>query len=65
MMDDIKKKRLIESIGKEAKLILRNGYVYKGKLTNYDDKNIEIFDYKTQKHIICEFYDIKHSEVAE
>jgi len=64
-MDDIKKKRLIESIGKEAKLILRNGYVYKGKLTNYDDVNIEIFDYKTEKYVSCEFENIAHSEVAK
>lgn len=63
MMDDIKKKRLIESVGKEAKVILRNGYVYKGEITAFDDNNLEIYDFKTSKHVTVEFHDIKHSEV--
>jgi sRNA-binding regulator protein Hfq len=64
-MSDIMIQRLKESEGKEIKLFLHNGFKYEGKLTNSDEKYVEIFDYKTKSYIIKEIIDIRNIEVKE
>ena len=62
-MSEIIKKRVSESVGKEVKIFLHNGYRYAGKLTNYDEKYVEIIDYRSGAYKILEFSDIKDMEV--
>jgi len=64
-MSDVLKKRLSESLGKDVKLFLHNGFKYEGKLTNCDDKYVEILDYKTRSYIIKEIVDVRNVEVRE
>ena len=63
-MSEIIKKRVSESIGKEIKIFLHNGWRYAGKITNCDDKYVEILDYKTSSYKIIEYCDIKDCEVG-
>ena len=62
-MSEIIKHRVSESVGKEAKIFLHNGYRYAGKITNFDDKYVEIIDFKSGAYKIIEFCDIKDIEV--
>ncbi len=62
-MSEIIKKRVSESIGKEIKIFLHNGYRYAGKVTNCDDKYIELLDYKSSSFKIVEISDVKDLEV--
>ena len=64
-MSEIIKKRVSESIGKEIKIFLHNGYRYVGKVTGCDDQYIEILDYKTSAYKIVEISDVKDLEVKE
>jgi len=64
-MSELIKKRVSESVGKEAKLFLHNGYRYAGKITNFDDKYIEIIDFRSGAYKIIEFCDIKDMEVQK
>ncbi len=64
-MSDILKQRLKESEGKEIKLFMHNGFKYEGKLTNSDEKYVEILDYKTGSYIIKEIIDVRNIEVRE
>lgn len=64
-MSEIIKKRVSESIGKEAKIFLHNGFRYAGKITNSDEKYIEIIDFRSGAYKIIEFSDIKDIEVAQ
>ena len=64
-MSEIIKKRVSESIGKEIKIFLHNGWRYAGKITNCDEKYVEILDYKTSSYKIVEFVDVKDCEVKE
>ena len=64
-MSEIIKKRVSESIGKEIKIFLHNGYRYAGKITNGDEKYVEILDYKTNSYKIIEIVDISDMEVAQ
>ena len=64
-MSEIIIKRVSESIGKEIKIFLHNGWRYAGKITNCDNKYVEILDYKTSSYKIIEFIDIKDCEVEE
>ena len=57
------KKRLTESVGKTAKLVLQNNFIYKGKITNCDDKYLEILDFKSGSYHICNLENIKDCEV--
>jgi len=63
-MSDIIKKRVSESLGKEIKIFLNNGWRYAGKITNTDEQYIEIIDYKTSSYKIIKFEDIKDCEVV-
>lgn len=62
-MSEIIKERLRESISKEVKIFLHNGFRYVGKLTNTDDKFCEVLDYKTSSYKLIRFQDIKDCEV--
>jgi hypothetical protein len=54
-----------ESVGKAAKIFLHNGFRYAGKITNFDDKYVEIIDFKSGAYKIIEFCDIKDCEVEQ
>jgi sRNA-binding regulator protein Hfq len=62
-MSDVLYKRLSESIGKDVKLFLHNGFKYEGKITNVDEKYVEILDYKSNSYIIKEIIDVRNIEV--
>ncbi len=64
-MSGLIKKRVSESIGKEIKVFLHNGFKYAGKVTGCDDKYIEILDYKSNAYKIIEISDVKDLEVKE
>jgi len=64
-MSELIKKRMSESVGKEVKIFLHNGWRYAGKVTNVDEKYIEILDTKTNSYKIIEFIDIKDCEVEQ
>jgi len=55
----------MESVGKEATLFLKNNYRYKGKITNCDEKYLELLDYKTNSFHVIEFDNIKDCEVEQ
>lgn len=62
-MEDILNKRMIESVGKDVKLVLQNGYIYSGKITNCDEKYLEILDSKTQTYHVIDLTNIKDVEI--
>ena len=62
-MSEIVKERLKKSIGKEVKIFLHNNFRYKGKITNCDEKYVEVLDYKTSSYKLIEIEDIKDAEV--
>ena len=62
-MSEIIKKRVSESQGKDIKIFLHNGFRYAGKITNHDEKYVEILDYRSSSYKIIEFIDIKDLEV--
>ena len=64
-MSEIINKRVSESVGKDIKIFLHNGWRYAGKVTNCDEKYIEILDYKTSSYKIIEIVDIKDLEVQK
>lgn len=63
-MSEIIKKRVSESIGKEIKIFLQNGFRYAGKATNCDDNYIELLDYKSGSYKIINVSDIESLEVG-
>ena len=63
-MSEIIKKRVSESVGKEIKIFLYNGFRYAGEITNFDEKYVELLDYKTSSYKIINFEDIKDCEVG-
>jgi hypothetical protein len=54
-MAEILKKRLADSIGKNAKIFLKNNFCYEGKITNCDDKYIEILCYTDKSRSILSY----------
>jgi small nuclear ribonucleoprotein (snRNP)-like protein len=62
-MEDIMKKRIIESVGKEVKIVLQNNFIYAGKITGCDDTHLEILDYKTNSYHVFDLNNIKDCEV--
>ncbi len=64
-MSEIINKRVSESVGKDIKIFLHNGWRYAGKVTGCDEQYIEILDYKTQSYKIIQIDDIKDLEVRE
>lgn len=43
-MSEVIKKRLKESVNSSAKVFLHNGFRYEGKITNCDDKYVELLE---------------------
>ena len=43
-MSDVIRKRLKESISSFAKIFLKNNFKYEGKITNCDDKFVELLE---------------------
>ena len=64
-MSEIIKKRVSESKGKNTKIFLHNGFRFEGKITGFDEKYIEILDFRSNAFKIIEFCDIKDIEVAQ
>ena len=64
-MSEIITNRLRESMGKEIKVFLNNGFHYTGKLLNSDDKYLEILDFKIDSIKLLKIEDIKDMEVRE
>jgi hypothetical protein len=62
-MSELIKKRVSESVGKKTKIFLHNGFRYEGKITNHDEKYIEIIDFRSGAYKIIDFEDIKDCEV--
>ena len=58
-MENILKRRISESVGKDGKIILKNNYKYAGKITNFDEKYIEILDYRTNEYHIISYDEVK------
>jgi sRNA-binding regulator protein Hfq len=63
-MSEIIKKRVSESIGKEIKIFLHNGFRFAGKIINCDEKYIEILDYRSRTYKIINISDVKDLEVV-
>jgi len=55
-MSEIMSERLRKSIGKYSKVFLHNGFKFEGKITNCDDKYLELLELKGYK--ILELKDI-------
>ena len=64
-MNELIKERLKESVSKEVKIFLENGFRYVGKITNTDDEYVEIIDYKTNSYQLIKFKDINNAEVQQ
>jgi len=64
-MSEIIKKRASESIGKEVKIFLLNGWRYAGKLTNSDEQYLEILDTVSSSYKIINISEIKDMEISE
>ena len=64
-MSDILIERAKNSIGKEVKVFLRNGFRYAGKLTNADDKFIEVLDTVSKSYKLIEIIEIRDLEVKK
>lgn len=62
-MSEIIKERLRESISKEVKIFLKNGFRYAGKITNTDEEVVEILDRLSDSYKIIRFEDIKDCDV--
>jgi len=64
-MSEIIRDRVMNSIGKVAKIFLYNGFRYEGKITNADNEFIELLDFRTNAYKIINLKDIKDMEVKE
>lgn len=64
-MSEIIKKRVSESIGKNIKIYLNNGFKFSGKIINCDEKYIEIFDEIIKGYKILEISNIVDLEVSQ
>jgi len=62
-MSEVIKSRLSGMIGKEITVFLKSGLKFFGKLTNLDDKYIEVLDYKTSSYKIIILDDISDLNV--
>jgi small nuclear ribonucleoprotein (snRNP)-like protein len=64
-MSEIIIERLKNSIGKQVKIYLNNGFRYAGKLTNADKEYAEVLDNVSSSYKIIHIDDIKDLEVKE
>ncbi len=63
-MSEVIKKRLNESISKNAKIFLHNGFRYEGKITNCDNKFVELLE-PGRGYKIIEIKDISSVDIVE
>lgn len=63
MEKDLKKKRLIDSVGKNVKIVLQNNFFYKGEILDCDSRSLEFLDSKTGSVFIFDLDNIKTFEV--
>ena len=61
-MSEIISNRLRESIGKQAKIFLHNGFRYEGKITNCDEDYVEVLEPRGYK--IISIKDISDVDVS-
>ncbi|MHA1693668.1 MAG: hypothetical protein ACTSUG_00285 [Candidatus Helarchaeota archaeon] len=64
-MEDLMKKRMINSVGKDVKIVLQNNFIYSGKISGCDKLYLEILDYKTNSYHIFELNNIKDAEIKQ
>ena len=62
-MSEILKKRLMESIGKWAKIFLHNGFKFEGKITGCDEKYVELLE--PQGYKIIELENISDADIKK
>jgi len=58
-MNELIKPRMKKSIGKDVTIFLLNNFRYTGKVTNIDDKYVELLDFKTDSYKLILLNDIK------
>lgn len=63
-MSDVIQKRLSDSISSSAKIFLHNGFKFEGKITNCDEKYVELLE-PGRGYKIIEIVDISNVEVQE
>ena len=63
-MSDMIQKRLSDSISSSAKIFLHNGFKFEGKITNCDEKYVELLE-PGRGYKIIEIKDISNVEVKE
>ncbi len=63
-MNDVIRNRLKESLSSSAKIFLHNGFKFEGKITNCDDKYVELLE-PGRGYKIIEIIDISNVEVRE
>jgi len=61
-MSEIISKRLKDSIGKQTKIFLHNGFRYEGKITNCDEDYVEVLEPRGYK--IISIKDISDVDVS-
>lgn len=64
-MNEIIRKRISESVGKDIKIFLNNGFRFAGKVTGCDEKYIEILDYKSNAYKIIDISQVNNIEVQQ
>jgi small nuclear ribonucleoprotein (snRNP)-like protein len=64
-MSEIIRNRASESLGKEVKIFLMNGWRYAGKLLNCDDDFLEILDTRTSSYKMIRITEIKDMEIVQ
>lgn len=62
-MSEILRARLKKSIGKSAKIFLHRGFKFEGKITNCDDKYVELLE--PQGYKIIEIKDISDINIKK
>ena len=63
-MSEILRKRLKESIGSSAKIFLHNGFKFEGKITNCDEKYVELLE-EGRGYKIIEIVNISDADIKE
>jgi len=61
--NDLLKKRVEENIGNIVVIFLKNNFRFEGKITNRDDKYLEILDFKTSSYNVLNMEDIMNFEL--
>ena len=65
MTNELIKKRLMISLGKEVLIFLHNGFRYQGIITGCDEHYLEIVQPKPKGYKIIELSQIAQAEVKE